>query len=198
MKRILVYVFAIAAISFSGCDVEMIAPLLTDKDAQGDSVVIYTIPAGSHYSTQSAYHPLNVSKIRFKARFDSSAVYQTIDGDNQKDINKLYGMSDCESDHQVNSARFGWRWVDSALEIWAYSYVNGERKLIFVSNVPLNSSVTYEIIFTDTNYMFRVNDIEVSLPRHCKGEAKGYKLYPYFGGDENAPHKITIEIEDLK
>jgi hypothetical protein len=27
-------------------------------------------------------------------------------------------------------------------------------------------------------------------------KAKGYRLYPYFGGDETAPHDITISIRD--
>jgi hypothetical protein len=197
MNKILSVIFAAVVVSFCGCEVDMISPLLKDEETKNDSVVLYTIPAGSHYSNQSAYRALNVSQIRFKARFDSSAVYQTVHKNNQGDINQLYGMSDCESDHQMNSARFGWRWVNNVLEIWAYSYVNSERKYVFVTTVPLNANITYGIIFSDTNYIFSANDTEVSLPRHCKGQAKGYKLYPYFGGDENAPHKITIEIEDL-
>jgi hypothetical protein len=56
----------------------------------------------------------------------------------------------------------------------------------------------YEIIFTDTEYIFHVDNSTVSLPRHCSDDASGYKLYPYFGGDEAAPHEITIEIEDLE
>jgi hypothetical protein len=28
-------------------------------------------------------------------------------------------------------------------------------------------------------------------------KAKGYRLYPYFGGDELAPHQINIWIKNL-
>jgi hypothetical protein len=162
-----------------------------------DSVVTYTIPAGLHSSAASAYQFLTASSIRFTARFDSSAIYQTVDSRNQGDINKLYGMADCNSVHQVNSARFGWRWFGNVLQIWAYNYVNGERQIAFIKNVPLNSTNTYELAFADSAYIFKVDELQITLPRHCAEEAKGYKLYPYFGGDESAPHEITIIIQDL-
>lgn len=171
---------------------------IRSKDPVADSVVLYNIPAGAHYSQQSSFHTLTASSIRFKARFDSSAIYQTRDESNQGDINKLYGLSDCNSGHQVNSARFGWRWFDHALQIWAYAYVNSERKMAFVGNVSLGSMDTYEISFTDSTYRFKVGETEVSLPRHCSGEATGYKLYPYFGGDEPAPHEVIIGIKDIQ
>jgi hypothetical protein len=120
-----------------------------------------------------------------------------MDPKNQADINKLYGVSDCATAHQQNSARFGWVWNNNRLEIWAYSYTNGQRKYAFVEAVSLNAYHTFEIAFTDTSYIFKVNDKTVALPRHCKGTAEGYKLYPYFGGDEPAPHEVTILIEDL-
>ena len=31
-----------------------------------------------------------------------------------------------------------------------------------------------------------------------RGNYTRYKLYPYFGGDEVAPHDITIQMADLK
>ncbi|MEO5783498.1 MAG: hypothetical protein ABIQ07_09520 [Ginsengibacter sp.] len=36
-----------------------------------------------------------------------------------------------------------------------------------------------------------------SLPRtSTTAKAIGYKLYPYFGGDETAPHEIDIWIKE--
>lgn len=161
------------------------------------SPIAYTIPAGSHFTTGSTFQPLDQSVIRFKARFDSSAIYQTRDSGNQADINKLYGMADCNSAHQQNSARFGWRWFENSLQIWAYAYVNGERKMSFITSVPLNSASTYELALGASSYDFKVDSSIVSLPRHCSARYSGYKLYPYFGGDEPAPHDITIIIQDL-
>jgi hypothetical protein len=38
----------------------------------------------------------------------------------------------------------------------------------------------------------------VQLPRHCTGSNyTRYKLFPYFGGDEVAPHRIKIKITEL-
>lgn len=169
----------------------------SDGAADTDGAVVYTIPAGAHVSTGATYHPLNLQVIRFTARFDSSAIYQTRDSRNQADINKLYGIADCNSSHHFNSARFGWRWFDDSLQIWAYVYVNGERKMSFITSVPLNSASTYELVLGASTYDFKVNNSIVSLPRHCSTRYNGYKLYPYFGGDEPAPHDITIIIQDL-
>jgi hypothetical protein len=66
-----------------------------------------------------------------------------------------------------------------------------------VDTVSLNEFHQYEIAFTDSSYLFKVNKT-VELPRSCKSAADGYKLYPYFGGNEPAPHEVTIVIEDLQ
>jgi hypothetical protein len=42
-----------------------------------------------------------------------------------------------------------------------------------------------------------VNGITTQLPRLATTEkAKGYQLYPYFGGDEAAPHQVNIWIKN--
>jgi hypothetical protein len=184
--------FGLAFVVFSCEELEQIR-----VDEPEEKAVLYVIPSGEHYARQSAYRALKVSTIKFSAQFDNSAIYKTVDEKNQGDINKLYGVSDCNTPHQTNSARFGWRWYNNKLEIWAYAYVNTERKSTFITAVALNSSNVYELSFTNSSYIFKVNDVAVTLPRSCQNEADGYKLYPYFGGDEPAPHEIKIRIEDL-
>jgi hypothetical protein len=158
----------------------------------------YVIAAGEHYCNESEFQKMTVSKIKFRAMFDRSAVYETKSKENQADINKLYGVSDCGTTHQINSARFGWVWNNNRLEIWAYTYADGQRHFSFVDTVSLDKFHEYEIAFTDSNYIFKLNDSIVELPRSCSNAADGYKLYPYFGGDETAPHEVTIAIEDLE
>lgn len=194
--KFLFFLFTAALFLLSGCDEPdpASAPALTD---QPEAAITYVIPAGEHFSNQSEYREMSVSYIKFRAMFDSSAVYETKDVGNQADINKLYGISDCATAHQINSARFGWVWNHNRLEIWAYVYADGQRQFRFVDAVSLNKFYQYQIAFTDSSYIFKVNN-SVELSRSCKGTADGYKLYPYFGGDEPAPHEISIVIEDLK
>jgi hypothetical protein len=192
MKSLILLVAA--ALFLYGCDeLEQIT-----GNGPEAGLTTYTIPAGEHYCTESGYRKMNVSSIKFRALFDKSAVYETKAKENQADINKLYGVSDCGTSHQINSARFGWVWNNNRLEIWAYTYTDGQRQFRFVDTVSLNEFHQYEITFTDSSYIFKVNNNTVELPRSCKNAADGYKLYPYFGGNEAAPHKVTILIEDLK
>ena len=199
MKKYLLCLFVILGV-LAACD-EQIIPGMPEKKQESETTdkasQQYLIPAGAHYTTESGFKPMQGDVLRFNATFDQSAIYTTQDPANQGDINKLYGMSDCNSTHQVNSARFGWRWYKDQLEIWAYTYADSERKFQFITTVEINTKNTFEIEFANEVYIFRVNNTSIELPRACEGKANGYKLYPYFGGDEVAPHEIAIDIEDL-
>ncbi|MCC9138232.1 hypothetical protein ACFSKU_14320 [Pontibacter silvestris] len=161
------------------------------------ATTVYTIKKGSHYATSNPLKRNSNSIIRFEATFDSTAVYKTQATENQGDINKLYGISDCNSPHQTNSARFGWRWLENRLEIHAYSYINGTRQSTYIGSVELGRASTYELELKDGLYVFTLDEKQVTLPRGCSGAGNGYQLYPYFGGDEAAPHEINIKIKVL-
>ena len=178
----------------ASCDVETVE---VQPSTPEPIEVTYTIPQGQH-STQSPFKFTESTVMRFEATFDNTAVYTTTDPNNQADINKLYGMSDCGSDHHSNSARFGWRWYENRLEIHAYTYHNKKRNTAYIASVQLEETNRYELAIGEREYIFRVNDTEVSMPRFCEGVTSlGYQLYPYFGGDETAPHTVTIRIKDL-
>ena len=134
----------------------------------------------------------------FLARFDSTAIYQTQSIENQYDINKLYGFSDNNSDHHQYSARFGWRWSDKALRLFAYVYNGGAVISKELTTVMIGAEVNCSIRISGDNYLFTVNGITTSMPRTATTDkAKGYQLYPYFGGDESAPHQINIWIKNF-
>ena len=80
-----------------------------------NQTVTYIIPKGEHYPTPNPLVFTSASKVTFYAVFDSSCIYKTADPQNQNDINKLYGFSDCNTQHLVNSARIGWRWSNDSL-----------------------------------------------------------------------------------
>jgi hypothetical protein len=131
-------------------------------------------------------------------KFDSSAIYQTIDPSNQYDINKLFGFSDNNGPHHVFSARIGWRWSDNALRLFGYIYNNGVQENKEIAAIPIGKEIGCKIKTTSANYIFTVDGNTIAMPRLSTTPlAKGYQLYPYFGGDELAPHDITILIKEL-
>ncbi|MBD1396268.1 hypothetical protein H9Q13_03740 [Pontibacter sp. JH31] len=168
----------------------------TDLPPEPDTSVRYIIKKGEQ-STQSTFKMIATSKIRFEAVFDQSAIYTSTLPANQADINKLYGASDCGTAHHTNSARFGWRWYNGRLEIHGYTYFNSKRNTAYITSVKLGEPSTYELTFEDNQYRFAVNGESIVLPRSCAGITEGYQLYPYFGGNELAPHNITISIKEL-
>lgn len=157
----------------------------------------YFIPAGSHYCTTSTILPVKTSEMKFAVKFDSSAIYTTIDPLNQSDINKLYGFSE-GFNNQYNSARFGWSWYNKRLNIFAYVYKKGVRAQKRITSVAIGKEHTFSIKVSGSSYIFTINGITATLGRGLStATASGYQQYPYFGGDEAAPHDVTILIRNL-
>ena len=158
----------------------------------------YTIRQGQNYCDGNIFTPTSYSQLNFIAKFDSTAIYSNVNPYNQLDINKLYGFSDNNSTHQQFSARFGWRWSDNALRLFGYVYNNGIRSSKELGTVTIGAENNCFIKVNPKSYVFSLNGIVDSLPRTSTTlKAGGYKLYPYFGGDETAPHNIYIWIKEL-
>lgn len=159
---------------------------------------IYTLKRGQHFANFNSYIATDVTEMKFIVKFDSSAIYQSVDPVNQYDINKLYGFADNNATHQKYSARFGWRWSDNALRLFAYVYNNGAVISKELTTIAIGAETFCSIKITAEGYLFTVNDGTELLPRKSTtSTAKGYQLYPYFGGDETAPHDITIYLKNL-
>lgn len=158
----------------------------------------FLIPKGQHYTTNNPLKSIEATTMKFVVKFDSSAIYTTTAPENQYDINKLYGFSDNGAQHHLYSARFGWRWSDGALRLFAYTYNNGVRNEKEIGVVAIGTEVQCAIAVSIEVYEFTVNDKTVMMPRQsATASAKGYQLYPYFGGDEVAPHDVRIWIKEL-
>lgn len=160
--------------------------------------VQYTILKGDQYCDKSNFVPVKLKQLSFKVKFDSSAIYKTSIASNQLDINKLLGFSDNNATHHEFSARFGWRWSDNALRIFAYDYNNDTMSFKELGAVEIGKENSCSITVSGDKYIFSLNGTETIMPRASNTiEAEGYQLYPYFGGDESAPHTISIWIEML-
>ena len=171
-------------------------PSATDPNPAVKNYVLYTIPQGQQFCDKSNYAAISTSELAFKVVFDSSAMYKTVDPLNQKDVNKLYGFSDSKAAHHVFSARFGWRWVNNALHLFAYTYNNSVLDLKEVGTVAIGTENNCSIKVAGETYIFTLNGVSVTMARASTTiMAEGYMLYPFFGGDENAPHAIKIWIK---
>lgn len=169
------------------------------KDSQGTTTQFtkYTIRQKQNNCDENKFVQTSYSELNFIVKFDSTAIYSTVNSENQFDINKLYGFSDNNSDHQQFSARFGWRWSDNALHIFGYVYNKGIRIFKELGTINTGTENNCSIKVTPKSYIFLLNGIVDSLPRMSTTvKATGYKLYPYFGGDETAPHDIYIQIKE--
>lgn len=183
----------------SACDKSQ--EVITSIDHPGTSLsqfIKYTIRSGQQYCDQSVYKQTNYNELKFIVKFDSTAIYQTVSSNNQLDVNKLYGFSDNNDQHQNFSARFGWRWSDGALRLFGYVYNNGVMSYEELGAISIGVEYTCSIKVTASSYIFTLNEGSKNMPRaSTTATAVGYKLYPYFGGDEAAPHDINIWIKEL-
>lgn len=167
--------------------------------APRDGFIKYTIAKGEHYASNNTYQLLETDELTFAVRFDSSAIYQSIKAENQYDINKLYGFSDNNALHHSFSARFGWSWNKNALRLYGYIYNEGKVSAQELAVVEIGAEVHCAIRVVGNAYQFYVNEkLEATMPRKAATpKASGYLLYPYFGGDEVAPHNVNIWIKKL-
>ena len=176
-------------------DIVLIAPQTTELSTVYTK---YTIFKGDHYCDKSTFKSFSDNQMNFKVKFDSTAIYQSILPENQYDINKLYGFSE-GYDHHVNSARIGWAWNKGALRLYPYVYAKTVGIMKEISEVKIGQEIPCAIIISEKEYVFNVNDKTITIPRALEGAAvAGYCLYPYFGGDEVAPHDTYISIVDIK
>jgi hypothetical protein len=182
----------------AGCTKEDLLRTLSNETRIGEERS-FLIRKGNHAADGNNLEIIDRNYIHVRVQFDSSAIYVAATGNNQGDVNKLLGFSDCDTHHQENSARIGWSWNGKAIVLYAYAYVNKERMIKTLASVFINEPIQCSIRAEGEKYYFEVNGHKDSLPRHC-GDYQGsrYRLYPYFGGDETAPHDISIKITEVK
>ena len=177
--------------------VAMSLTILLSCEPVVDPVRTFMIKKGEHYASPRLVESLQSKTLIFEARFNNSAVYEMKDNSCQSNINKLYGFSDCNSLHHDNSARFGWAWYKHELQIYAYCYVNKERKSKLIGVVDLNKYNRYEIQMTDNEYIFKLNNETPYTVKRANTCQQGlyYMLWPYFGGDAPAPQDVSVDIK---
>jgi hypothetical protein len=157
----------------------------------------YLIKKGEQESNHGYQHFDALDTLAFTVKFDTSCRYKTQDPLNQIDVNKLYGFSDNGKEHHQFSARFGWYFNENKLTLHAYVYNNGVRSSRILKDLNFNQEAKCGLVVRGDQYLFVVDGQTFSMPRSsATPKGNGYKLYPYFGGDELAPHDMKIWIRD--
>jgi hypothetical protein len=202
MKKNLIYT-VLAAVIMLSCNKKMDSfNSITNNEGAvipTNEFVKYTIIKGEQFCDKNYFTKVSYETLNFSVKFDSSAIYRTAAASNQDDINKLFGFSDNNTQHHEFSARFGWRWNNKVLQLMAYAYNNSVMSYKEVGLVQIGTENTCSIKVAGTSYIFSLNGTTVTMPRaSATVKAAGYKLYPYFGGDEVAPQTISIWIKELK
>jgi len=160
----------------------------------------YTIKKGRHRSGLKIGLYWNKKCIAYKVMFDNSCKYH-INGEDQQDINKLFGVGYLPTHHK-DSARFGWRYNEDVnkVELFAYCYVNGKRQIKQIVTIPLNRWFDAEIKVYSDHYFFTItyNGIQYrDIIKKTHSKKIGYRLNPFFGGNNPAPKTINIEIKRI-
>ena len=158
----------------------------------------WIIKKGKHYCSQLFRFKPYWQKDRLSNHviFTSSCEYK-LDYPDNLDVNKLFGLS--YGYHHNNSARFGWHYGSHGIQLFAYCYINGKRTESFICFLKFNTQYKLTLIRTAAKYSFVVTskDImrQVQVP-HPKIPRYGYRLNPYFGGNQTAPHDMIILMHE--
>lgn len=161
--------------------------------------MIFTIEKDRHYSDGFIYKLLNMfhdsNRMAYLVKFDSSTLYldETVD---RFDVNKLFGFS--IGLHHNNSYRFGWNCLDNKIHIYAYSYIKGVRVINEICVIENDKEYRFiiringnKVLFSVISEDYNINQVTQSAPTN---KFFGYCLWPYFGGNKAAPHKISIDL----
>jgi hypothetical protein len=201
MQNFIKILGAISILAQLACD--KIDPIPKTPNTPADSLnqwMTYVIPKGGHTAANNTLHFIDSAQLHFDLAFDSSAIYTSTLPDNQADWNKVMGFSDCNSHHQQNSLRLGWRWNPNAgIELATYKYLDGVRSFRIIDTIQVYDTVSVRLRKIEaSDYITWINWSGYQESRGCSGLQTSYLLYPYFGGDEPAPDTVRVHVRWLK
>lgn len=179
-------------------------------------MAIYTIKKGSHRSGYRFAPIWQPKKLRGHITFGKSCLYKPFTNKNEKDINKVLGLSVrvnpfaktkrsliVDWPHHIDSFLIGMRRTtetpSSKIELLKYAHVNGKFYHELLTKVEPNEEIRYVIERQQGMwYLLLSTSTEVRERRFIakagSGSKIGYKLFPYFGGDEVAPQRMSMDI----
>ena len=158
-----------------------------------------TIYKGFHYAFPPMLHGSYKNIFSWKVNFNNSAIYD-LQNENQGDINKLIGVRLNAFSNHTNSFRFGWLYniQTQKIDIYAYYYINSNRHYEPLTSIAVNEDLLVTIEFLETGKV-KITANEKSC--YVIGQSFNHSLKWfsgfYFGGNEVAPHTISVNIQPL-
>jgi hypothetical protein len=204
MKHLLALFIAILFISSCGS----VEPL-------PDGFVELIINEGSHRSRPYRLSVKDRTYLAYEWRFDESAMYELGD-DDQCDWNKLTGLSLHNWTNHRNSVMTAWRYDrDGFIWISVYYHENDETFWASTSCSPINAETVDpelgairldigDVLETHINVNSDNDWTAITIINTASGETlywekdwdedfnKTREIYPYYGGNEEAPQDISI------
>lgn len=171
------------------------------------SIKTYYIEKGKHSAKGLHFGLTFKNEIKFRACFDKSCLYDLESNDNY-DINKLFGFSTTWFHHK-QSARVGWRCLNGEkIQLVTYSYNKSQRSITesdILGEISPNEWFECEIIDIEHSYVFKLkigfgDGKRIITAKDIKEKdwfLFHYLLFPYFGGNQPAPHDMKIFIEKI-
>lgn len=155
----------------------------------------YTINEGCHYSQHLLRLTYNRRILISKVMFHSDCWFPLILPDDYA-INKLIGWS--RGHHHTCSVRCGWRpaAISGYIDLFLYVYSKGHRHEKFFMTVECNKEFKLIMLISSKGHItFSALGKYLTLQEIDLNIKPGYILFPYFGGNNVAPHDINIDLQ---
>lgn len=149
-------------------------------------------------------------KIGYKVRLRHTCRYDLNNVD-QRDWNKLPGISFDYFDNHVNSAMLGWRWNTGKqlFEVAPYYHVSGntfKAKTIGtvepVAEVGVNEEIIYAFYIEENSVQpvlfLPGNDVIYEKMEFSRIGTPWRRIWAWFGGNRTAPHDMHLDAETVQ
>lgn len=152
----------------------------------------YTIPENNHRSGIHFYPFINRNKMQGAFKFHENCLYEP--GYSQ-DINKLVGFSFLH--HHYQSTRIGWRTHLDGKRIELFLYTYNNFQMAFKKLGLVYPEKEYKFTLQPNKAMIYGNNLDYTSMdyRDYTHPYLGYVLYPYYGGNLVAPHRMDIDLD---
>lgn len=153
---------------------------------------LISVKPGKHRFNDKEFIRINPSKAVRKIKFGELAAVTSLH------INKIFGLA-FPFVHK-NSARFGFKYIDGKFNIYAYSYVDGERKEELMYKADVDEQLILSIFVHKDKVVYQIepaNEQEVIYEELLKTNWFSVELGAYWGGKPEAPQFIAFESKKI-